>query len=201
MNVVRRPAPLIFSAFVAFAVGGLAACTTGTARANSAVPAPDTVGKCELPPQLRHLGQNATYLAAGRRIQTTYADCKVRGGKFQGGDFGNAPAVATDAVAITIGGDKHEPACQKRGAVAVSAKGSLTVRKGPATSYGKIDALGNGRRVHFCDWSADETWVGVVYPDPSGGDCGVDKPQKDAGPYTGACRQGWINAKYVTVDD
>jgi hypothetical protein len=168
-----------------------------------ASPAADTVGTCELPPQLRHLGRNATYLAAGRRIQTSFSDCKVRGGKFQGGDFGNAAApMAADAVAITIGGDKKEPACQRKGAVAnLSAKGTLTVRKGPATSYAKTDALGNGRPVHFCDWSADETWVGVVYPDVGGGDCGVDKPQKEAGPYTGSCKSGWINAKYVRVDE
>jgi hypothetical protein len=200
MQATRRPATLLLSAFVAMTVGGLAACTAGTARAN---PAPDAVGKCELPPQLRHLGSNATYLAAGRRIQTTFSDCKVRGGKFQGGDFGNAATpMPTDAVAITIGGDKHEPACQKKGAVAnLSAKGTLTVRKGPATSYAKIDALANGRAVNFCDWSADETWVGVVYPDAGGGDCGVDQPQKEAGPYTGSCRTGWINAKYVRVDE
>ncbi|MGH8030484.1 MAG: hypothetical protein ACREO3_11180 [Arenimonas sp.] len=169
-----------------------------------ASPGADQVGKCELPPQLRHLGHNATYMAAGRRITTTFADCKVRGGKFAGGDFGNAdaPAPASDMVAITIGGDKETPACQRKGAIAnLSAKGTLTVRKGPATSYGKIDAIGNGRRVNFCDWSADETWVGVVYPDANGGDCGVDKPQVEAGPYTGTCRTGWINARYVRVDE
>ena len=200
MDTTPRPAALFVSAFVAIAVGGLAACTTGSARAN---PAADSVGTCELPPQLRKLGRNATYLAAGRRIQTTFADCKVRGGKFQGGDFGNAAApVATDMVAITIGGDRKLPACQRRGAVAnLSAKGTLTVRKGPATRYAKIDALGNGRPVHFCDWSADETWVGVVYPAAGGADCGVDKPQKEAGPYMGSCKVGWINAQYVTVDE
>ena len=26
-------------------------------------------------------------------------------------------------------------------------------------NYAKLDALGNGRRVNFCDWSADEAWV------------------------------------------
>jgi hypothetical protein len=195
MRIVRRSLP---AALVAALVCLVAAPVPVPARAN---PAADQVGRCELPPQLRKLGRNASYLAAGRRIQTTFADCKVRGGKFEGGDFGNA-APATDAVAVTIGGDKDAAACQRKGAVAnLSAKGTLTVRKGPATSYGKIDALGNGRRVHFCDWSADETWVGVVYPGPGGGDCGVDRPQKEAGPYVGSCKVGWINAKYVTVDD
>jgi hypothetical protein len=196
MRTVRRCLPALVAALACVS----AAPAPVLAQATSAA---DAVGTCELPPQMRKLGQNATYLAAGRRIQTTFSDCKVRGGKFQGGDFGNAATpVSADAVAITIGGDRKLPACEKSGAVAnLSARGTLTVRKGPATTYAKIDALGNGRRVHFCDWSADETWVGVVYPDTAGGDCGVDRPQKDAGPYTGSCRVGWINAKYVRVDE
>ena len=194
-----RTAPRCLPAFVAALACLVAAPAPMPAHAN---PAADQVGKCELPPQLRKLGRNASYLAAGRRIQTTFADCKVRGGKFEGGDFGNAQAPSADAVSITIGGDKDAPACPRKGAVAhLSAKGTLTVRKGPGTNYGKIDALANGRPVHFCDWSADETWVGVVYPPAGGGDCGVDQPQKEAGPYTGSCKVGWINARYVRVDE
>jgi len=196
MRTVRRALP----AFLAALACVVAAPVPVPAQAS---PAADATGACELPPQLRHLGRNATYLAAGRRIRTTHADCKVRGGKFEGGDFGNDGAPpAADAVAITIGGDKKLPACQRKGAVAnLTAKGTLSVRKGPATTYARVDALGNGRRVYFCDWSADETWVGVVYPDAAGGDCGVDAPQKEAGPYTGTCRSGWINARYVRVDE
>jgi hypothetical protein len=196
MNPSRRIVPIALAASLVLAIAAPA-----PAPLYAATPGDATVGTCELPPQLRHLGQNATYLAAGRRIHTTFADCKVRGGKFEGGDFGNAPAPSANEVAITIGGDKHAPACAKHGAVAGLAKGTLTVRRGPGTQYGKIDALGNGRAVNFCDWSADETWVGVVYPGAGGGDCGVDKPQKEAGPYTGTCRSGWINARYVRVDE
>jgi hypothetical protein len=200
MNASPRSLATLVPAVLALAIGGLVVGAPARANPN---PAADAVGRCELPPQLRHLGQNATYMAAGRRITTTFADCKVRGGKFEGGDFGNAPApVSADAVAINIGGDKTAAACPRKGAVAnLSAKGTLTVRKGPATTYAKIDALGNGRPVHFCDWSPDETWVGVVYPAAGGGDCGVDQPQPEAGPYTGTCKTGWINAKYVRVDD
>jgi hypothetical protein len=198
MNTMR-PLAILVPALLALAVGGLAA---GGTPARAADPAASAVGQCELPPQLRRLGQHATYMAAGRRIRTTFSDCKVRGGKFEGGDFGYAAAASADYVAINIGGDKDAPACQKKGAVAnLSASGTLTVRKGPATTYAKVDALTNGRRVHFCDWSADETWVGVVYPPATGGDCGVDAPQKDAAPYTGTCRSGWINARYVRVED
>jgi hypothetical protein len=196
MNAPRRFVPLALAASLVV----LAAPLPAPARA-AAPPTDATVGKCELPPQLRHLGSQATYLAAGRRIQTTFADCKVRGGKFEGGDFGNAPPPRADEVTITIGGDRKAPACAKHGAVAGLNKGTLAVRRGPGTNYAKIDALGNGRAVNFCDWSADETWVGVVYPGPGGGDCGVDKPQKEAGPYTGSCRSGWINARYVRVDE
>jgi hypothetical protein len=196
---MNSPRPVVPFAIAATLLVALAAPLSAPVRA--ATPTDATVGTCELPPQLRHLGRNATYLAAGRRIQTTFADCKVRGGKFQGGDFGNAPASSADEVTITIGGDKKAPACAKHGAVAGLNKGSLTVRRGPGTRYAKLESRGNGRVVNFCDWSADETWVGVVYPGPGGGDCGVDKPQKDAGPYTGSCRSGWINAKYVRVDE
>src|SRR5688500_8660121 len=116
MRTLRRSLPALVAAI---------ACLVAAPAPVPAHASPDAgqVGKCELPPQLRKLGRNASYLAAGRRIQTTFADCKVRGGKFEGGDFGNAPALPTDAVAITIGGDKKLPACERKGAVAnLSAK-------------------------------------------------------------------------------
>ena len=187
-------------ALAALAVAIAVPATTAPAFAQSGSTA---VGTWELPPQLRKLGRNATYLAAGRRIQTTFADCKVRGGKFQGGDFGNAAAGAPlDLVAINVGGDAKAPACPRKGEVSgLSASGNLTVRKGPGTTYGKVDTLRNGRPVFFCDWSVDEAWVGVVYPDVGGGDCGVGIPQKDAAHYAGTCRSGWISARYVRVDD
>src|SRR5687767_15286001 len=144
MNTTRSFAILV-PAVLALAVAALAA---GNTPARAADPAADALGQCELPPQLRRLGQHATYMAAGRRIRTTFSDCKVRGGKFEGGDFGYAPAASGDYVAINIGGDKDTPACQKKGAVAnLSRSGTLTVRKGPATTYAKVDALTNGRRV------------------------------------------------------
>jgi hypothetical protein len=197
MNTSRLSLVFLAPVVVALALGAAAVAMPERASASD-----DVQGECKLPPQLRRLGQNASYLAAGRIIRTSAADCKVRGGEFRGGS-GNAAASSApaDMVAITIGGDKKLPACQRKGAVAgLRAGGTLNVRKGPATSYAKIDTLGNDRVVHFCDWSSDETWVGVVYPDAGGGDCVVDKPQKEAGPYTGTCRSGWINAQYVRVD-
>jgi hypothetical protein len=201
MNTRRSLVP-IAPVLVALIVG----CATGNVDRASAAPSSSdgaATGECKLPPQLRRLGHNASYLAAGRIIRTTADDCRVRGGEFKGSAGGGmAAAMPADAVMITIGGDRKTPACQRKGAVAgLKANGTLNVRKGPATSYAKVDQLGNGRAVHFCDWSADETWVGVVYPGPGQADCGVDKPQKVAGPYTGQCRTGWINAQYVRVDD
>ena len=190
------------SFLVACAAAALAACATPSTPPVASAAADTEVGQCRLPPQMRHLGQNATYLAAGRTIRTTAGDCRVRGGQFAGGGTGAAVVASGDQVAITIGGDDKANACERRGEIAgLQPTSTLTVRRGPGTAYASTDALKNGRAVFFCDWTADETWVGVVYPDAQGRACGVDRPQPLAGPYTGSCRTGWINARWVRVYD
>jgi hypothetical protein len=201
MAIASRTVALL-STTLACLIAGCASAGGST----SSTPSADTevaggIGACTLPPQLRRLGQNASYLAAGRTIRTTAADCKVRGGQFRGGSGSGAVAsTSADEVTIVIGGDAATPACAKRGAVATQG-GTLSVRRGPGTGYTRVDSLANGRAVHFCDWSADETWVGVVYPGSGGGNCGVDSPQREPGPYTGKCRTGWISSQYVRVDN
>jgi hypothetical protein len=198
MLAARHAVPLLLTLIA----GALAGCATSgdTAPAVASVD-PAAPGRCTLPPQLRRLGQHASYLAAGRTIRTNAADCRVRGGQFVADPAATGAMAATgaDAVNIVIGGEADAPACAKRGAVATNG-GNLTVRRGPGTSYAKLDSLANGRKVHFCDWSADETWVGVVYP-TGRMDCGVDTPRREPGPYTGACRTGWISSQYVRVDN
>ena len=158
MVTARHAAPLLLTVLVGLATGCAPADTRPMAAADPAAP-----GRCVLPPQLRRLGQNASYLAAGRTIRTNGGDCRVRGGQFHADPAaaGAMAATGADSVNIVIGGEANAPACAKRGAVATNG-GTLTVRRGPGTSYAKLDALGNGRKVHFCDWSSDETWVGVV---------------------------------------
>jgi hypothetical protein len=200
MAVVSRTASLLSATLLCLAAGCASSGGT-TSTPPTAAADPNASGTCVLPPQLRRLGQNASYLAAGRTIHTTAGDCRVRGGQFHGGGgTGAMAATSADAVSIVIGGEANAPACAKRGAVATQG-GTLSVRRGPGTNYARIDSLANGRRVHFCDWSADETWVGVVYPGTGGGDCGVDSPRREPGPYTGSCRTGWISSQYVRVDN
>lgn len=200
MATTSRTAALLSTAFACL-VAGCASSGGSTASTPSSGEVVGGIGACTLPPQLRRLGQHASYLAAGRTIRTTAADCKVRGGQFRGGAGSGAVAsTSADEVTIVIGGDASTAACAKRGAVATQG-GTLSVRRGPGTNYSRVDSLANGRAVHFCDWSADEAWVGVVYPGTAGGNCGVDLPQREPGPYTGKCRTGWISSQYVRVDN
>lgn len=162
-----------------------------------------TVVECQLPPQIRSLGGHATYLAAGRQISTTIADCKVRGGKYDGhgpGAFaGQAPANASGTTtAVTVGGDRSKAGCPKSGQIAgLKSGGALSVRAAPGAAAGKIDKLGNGKRVFMCDWSSDGAWVGVVYPGAANVDCGVSRSIDRPQPYSGSCRSGWVSSKFV----
>lgn len=162
-----------------------------------------TIVECQLPPQIRSLGSHATYLAAGRQVSTTIADCKVRGGKYDGhgpgalAGQGSASASGT-TTAVTVGGDRSKAACPKSGQIAgLKGGGALSVRAAPAAAAGRIDKLGNGKRVFMCDWSSNGAWVGVVYPGAANVDCDVsrtiDRPQA----YSGSCRSGWVSSKYV----
>jgi hypothetical protein len=160
-----------------------------------------SIVECQLPPQIRTLGNHATYLAAGRRISTTVADCKVRGGKYNGHGPGALANQATDgaaSMAVTIGGDQARPACPKSGVVAgLKNGGALSVRAAPGATAGRIDKLGGGKHVFMCDWSGDGAWVGVVYAGSPSVDCGVSKTIDRPQPYDGACHSGWVSAKYL----
>jgi hypothetical protein len=156
------------------------------------------VVECQLPPQIRTLGNHATYLAAGRRVSTTIADCKVRGGTYQGHGPGALAGQAPGMQPVTVGGDSARAACPKSGVVAgLKSGGVLSVRAAPGATSSRVDKLGVGKRVFMCDWTEDGGWVGVVYAAAATMDCGVsrtiDRPQA----YAGACRSGWVSSKYV----
>lgn len=156
---------------------------------------------CKLPPQIRRLGQHATYMAAGRIVRTNAADCRVRGGQISELATAAAPVVAADgSMAVMVGGDAAVPACPVSGTISGLRSGStLNVRNGPGTEHARLDALRNGNRVHVCDGTADEEWLGVVYPSGNQ-DCGVGSPSAEGHPYSGPCRVGWVNAGWVTRD-
>lgn len=193
-----KPGLLIAAAVLLTAAAGL------PSQAPAAGPAEGSAVKCQLPPQIRRLGRNTTYLAAGRIVQTTAADCSVRGGKAQAlpASAQAAPASSADGVmAVMVGGDRKAAACPVSGEIIGLKNGStLSVRSGPATTHARLDRLGNGRRVYVCDGSADEKWLGVVYAATEGQDCGVATPAKDAKAYAGPCKVGWVNAGWVRTD-
>jgi hypothetical protein len=160
------------------------------------------VVSCKLPPQVRRLGQHATYLAAGRIVRTVAADCRVRGGQITELASAPATAVAPDgSMPVIVGGDGTQSACPVAGTIGgLKSASTLNVRTGPGTEHARLDALRNGQRVFVCDGTADEQWLGVVYPASGTQDCGVGAPLAEGRAYAGPCRVGWVNAGWVIRD-
>ena len=197
------PRPLVLALLAAASL--LAGCAGSPAAYNPPPRADDGTRavSCKLPPQIRRLGQHATYLAAGRIVQTTAADCRVRGGQLSElAGSAAAPAGGDDGgMRVLVGGDGRTAACPVAGTIGGLRDGStLNVRRGPGTAHARLDALRNGQRVYVCDGTADEQWLGVVYPGSAGQDCAVSMPRDVAAAYTGPCRSGWVNAGWVTRD-
>jgi hypothetical protein len=206
MNAPNKNRFSFQSLSVACAIALVAGIAGSPAMAKKTVaPSADdqAIVQCQLPPQIRTLGNHATYLAAGPLVHTSIADCKIRGGKYDGhgpGAFAGQDTAAASGgrVAVTVGGDKSRAGCPKSGTVSgISAKGALSVRVGPSATADRLDKLGNGKRLFMCDWSSDGAWVGVVYASAGSVDCGVSSPILQPQPYAGACRSGWVSAKYV----
>jgi hypothetical protein len=162
-------------------------------------PADQAMVDCRMPPQLRSLGRNMTYLAAGRQVRISAADCRVRGGSYDGrGPGEKAGMPLAGSAAVMIGGDESRPGCPGSGTVGgLSAGGTLSVRAAPGTAAARRDKLANGADVFMCDWSADGAWVGVVYASGSSGDCGVSKKVTPSRGYDGPCKSGWVSARYL----
>lgn len=183
--------------FFAGAILAASAAVLPPARATEA--AGSQAVTCQLPPQIRRLGRQATYLAAGRIISTTAAECRVRGGQARAVAAASAPAAASDGrMGVMVGGDRKTAACPVSGEIiGLKGRSTLSVRAGPGTQQARLDRLANGRRVFVCDGSSDEAWLGIVYPRSAGEDCGVQKPLRDARAYDGPCAVGWVNAGWV----
>lgn len=189
---------------LALGVAVFASQTSATAT----VPTPNVddqaMVECRLPPQIRTLGREATYLAGGRTIRASVAECKVRGGTYLGqgpgalAGRGSSEWAARTTVAVIVGGDKSQAACPRTGVVGgLSGRGTLSVRTAPSATSKRVDALANGETVFMCDWSVSGEWVGVVYSRKAGADCGVSKYILLPQPYAGACHAGWVSSKYV----
>ena len=167
----------------------------------SSDPADQAVVDCRMPPQLRSLGRNMTYLAAGRQVRISAADCKIRGGSYDGRGPGSKAGMAGSVngrSVVMIGGDESRPGCPGSGKVGgLSVAGTLSVRAAPGTAAARLDKLSNGANVFMCDWSADGAWVGVVYDGSPGADCGVSGKVTPSRAYEGPCKSGWVSARYL----
>jgi hypothetical protein len=144
---------------------------------------------CKLPPQVRSLGRNLTYLAAGRLVRVSASECAQRGGSWNG--RGPGKYAAAGPLAVTVGGDAGQAACPAQASVWLRGSSLLAVRAGPGTAFERVDRLGNGTRVFVCDRSGDAGWVGIVY---GAADCGLAAPITPPRAYQGACHSGWVRS-------
>jgi hypothetical protein len=167
----------------------LSAVLPGPALAS---PDPSELVDCKLPPQVRSLGRNLTYLAAGRVVRVSASECAQRGGTWNG--RGPGKYAGGSPLAVTVGGDAGEAACPAQASVWLRGSATLAVRAGPGTAFERIDRLGNGTRVFVCDRSGDAGWVGIVY---GSADCGLAAPITPPRAYQGACRSGWVRSSYL----
>lgn len=110
-----------------------------------------------------------------------------------------------DAVPVMIGHDGPDfDACGGWGRVSgLDPEGDnfLAVRAAPTTQASKMDELHEGEEVWFCDGTADQDWVGIVYgaSREPGVDCQVGANLPGPVEYVGPCRSGWVSARYVTL--
>lgn len=175
-----------------FAVAMLVACCAAAVPAPAfASPDPELV-ECKLPPQVRSLGRNMTYLAAGRRVQVSAGECAQRGGSWNG--RGPGKIAGGGPLAVTIGGNESGAACPAQASVWLQGGSTLAVRAGPGTGFERIDRLAHGTRVFVCDRAGDAGWVGIVY---GAADCGLAAPVNPPRAYAGACRSGWVRSSYL----
>ena len=196
MRAPRLPSLPIPAALAAGLLAALAAVAPAAAK-SPPLPTDAEMVECRLPPQVRSLGRNVTYLAAGRQMRLGVAECKQRGGTWNGhgpGAYAGGAADTSGPLAVTVGGDPKSAACPLQGTVYGLKNGTLAVRAGPGTSFQRIDRLANGARVYLCDRAGNGDWVGVVY---GNGDCGLSAPIDPPRAYEGSCRAGWVRSTFL----
>ena len=72
----------------------------------------------------------------------------------------------------------------------------LPVRAGPGHDYPVIDEIKGGQGVSMCD--RKESWEGIVYS-KTDQPCGVGTPWPEPRAYSGPCKSGWVEHKYVDL--
>ncbi|MFD0985953.1 integron [Methyloligella solikamskensis] len=72
----------------------------------------------------------------------------------------------------------------------------LPVRAGPGPDYPVVDEIRQGQGVSMCD--RKENWEGIVYSKQDQ-TCGVGTPWPEPRAYSGPCKSGWVEHKYVDL--
>ena len=103
---------------------------------------------------------------------------------------------------IRIGGDAEMDACGTASQVAnLDPQGDnfLSVRDAPSTQTKERDRLDAGQMVSVC--ATENSWSGIVYSRDGDAetDCGVDTPVATERNYTGPCRSGWVDSRYLEM--
>ena len=104
---------------------------------------------------------------------------------------------------ILIGGDGPQmDACGTLAKVAnlgTDGVDYVSVRDAPSTAVKERERLKAGRGVQVC--ATEGGWSGIVYRDEGDDaiDCGTGTPVATAQPYTGPCRQGWVESDYLEM--
>ena len=190
---MRAQAPRSPVSALAALATALAALSGASLLPTPAFASPDAeLVDCKLPPQVRSLGRNVTYLAAGRLVRVSAGECAQRGGSWNGRGPGRFAADAP--LAVTVGNDAGGAACPAQASVQLRGAGSLAVRAGPGTGFERTDRLLDGTRVFVCDRAGAAGWVGIVY---GAADCGLSAPVSPPRAYAGACRSGWVRSSYL----
>ena len=121
-----------------------------------------------------------------------------------------APAAATTAaydgpipMPIRVGGNGPDmDACGTYAEVAnlnLAGDNYASVRDAPSTETKERDRLGEKRGVQVC--ATEDGWSGIVYRDEGdeATDCGTGTPIATEQNYTGPCRQGWVDSRYLEM--
>lgn len=112
------------------------------------------------------------------------------------------PASAQRPRPVMIGTPAGDLGCWTMGDVTgLSPRGPnyLSVRAAPNVRARELDRVGPIQRIHFCEYTRDERWVGIVYPhrETPDEDCGLDVPARPRRAYAGPCLSGWVPARYT----
>ena len=104
---------------------------------------------------------------------------------------------------IRIGGDGPDfDACGTYAEVAeydAAGEDKPYVHDAPSTSTKSRDILAAGQGVQIC--ASENGWSGIVYPGEgqTAADCATGSPVASEENYTGPCRQGWVEERYLEM--